>query len=321
MKENNAGFIIGAYPCAPSFHQQGEEQETLFWRTLADVPGIRGLEQPCLENLHPYGDEYLFKHTPDDWQIVVTAIMETMRRRGTNGGFGLASSDEAQRKSCVDYYRHIWEKINRTNDRFGKQKVIALELQAAPLVGETDVSSMAECFARSLAELQSWDWSCELVVEHCDAMTQPAARKGFLPLEEELKAITDRNVGMCINWARSAIEGRNTTLPLAHAKQCQQAGKLSALMFSGTAPHGEYGEWQDSHAPFAPFTGSEAGCIDSLLTVERARDMLKGISPASLSFIGIKLLEINPMASVEHRVAILKEGVAALRSALNSTLT
>ena len=35
----------------------------------------------------------VLRHTPGDWQIVVTAIMETMRRRG-NGGFGLASSDE-----------------------------------------------------------------------------------------------------------------------------------------------------------------------------------------------------------------------------------
>ncbi|HKN04329.1 MAG TPA: DUF4862 family protein [Buttiauxella sp.] len=316
MKENNTSFIIGAYPCAPSFHQQGEEQETQFWRKLADVPGIHGLEQPCLEDLHPFGDEYLFKHTPDEWQIVVTAIMETMRRRGTNSGFGLASSDEAQRKSCVDYYRHVWEKICRTNDRFGKQKVIALELQAAPLAGDASVSQRAERFAQSLTELQSWDWPCELIVEHCDAMTQPEARKGFLPIEQELKAIANRDVGMCINWARSAIEGRNTTLPLVHAKQCQQAGKLAALMFSGTARNGEYGEWQDSHAPFAPFTGSEAGCAESLLTVELAREMLKSVPPASLSFIGIKLLEINPTASVEHRVAILKDGITALRSAL-----
>jgi hypothetical protein len=45
------------------------------------------LEQPCLENLHPYGDEWLFRHTPGDWQIVVTAIPETMRRRAAATGF------------------------------------------------------------------------------------------------------------------------------------------------------------------------------------------------------------------------------------------
>lgn len=316
MKDNHADFIIGAYPCAPSFHQQGEEQETQFWRKLADVPGIRGIEQPYLADLHPYGDEYLFKHTPDDWQIVVTAIMETMRRRGANGGFGLASSDEEQRKSCVEYYRQVWERINRTNDRFGRQKVIALELQAAPLVGNASVAQAAESFAKSLAELQSWDWPCELVIEHCDAMSQPESRKGFLPLEQELNAVANSDVGLCINWARSAIEGRNARLPVEHVKQCQQAGKLAALMFSGTARNGAYGEWQDSHAPFAPFTGSEVGCAESLLTVESAREIFSLVPAASLSFIGIKLLEINPDAPVEHRVAILKDGITALRSAL-----
>ena len=54
----NTGFIIGAYPCAPSFHQKGEQEEYAFWRELSDTPNIRGLEQPCLENLHPFGDEW-----------------------------------------------------------------------------------------------------------------------------------------------------------------------------------------------------------------------------------------------------------------------
>lgn len=27
MSVNNAGYIIGAYPCAPSFHQKSEEEE------------------------------------------------------------------------------------------------------------------------------------------------------------------------------------------------------------------------------------------------------------------------------------------------------
>lgn len=127
----NTGFIIGAYPCAPSFHQQGEQEERAFWRALSDTPDIRGLEQPCLENLHPFGDEWLFRHTPGDWQMVVTAVMETMRRRGTHGAFGLASADEAQRKACVNFYRHLHQKIDAVNARF-PGKIIALEMQAAP---------------------------------------------------------------------------------------------------------------------------------------------------------------------------------------------
>lgn len=127
----NTGFIIGAYPCAPSFHQKGEQEEQTFWRELSDTPHIRGLEQPCLENLHPLGDVWLFRHTPGEWQIVVTAVMETMRRRGINAAFGLASADEAQRKACVDFYRNLHQKVNAVNARY-PGKVIALEMQAAP---------------------------------------------------------------------------------------------------------------------------------------------------------------------------------------------
>lgn len=35
MERNDAGYIIGAYPCAPSFHQKSEQEETEFWRLLA----------------------------------------------------------------------------------------------------------------------------------------------------------------------------------------------------------------------------------------------------------------------------------------------
>ena len=178
MNSNNTGYIIGAYPCAPSFHQKSEEEETEFWRQLSDTPDIRGLEQPCLEHLHPLGDEWLLRHTPGHWQIVVTAIMETMRRRGENGGFGLASSDETQRKACVEYYRHLQQKIAKINGTTAG-KVIALELHAAPLAGNANVAQATDAFARSLKEITRWDWSCELVLEHCDAMTGSAPRKGF----------------------------------------------------------------------------------------------------------------------------------------------
>ncbi len=30
----NTGFIIGAYPAHPSFHQKGEQEEHAFWREL-----------------------------------------------------------------------------------------------------------------------------------------------------------------------------------------------------------------------------------------------------------------------------------------------
>lgn len=308
MNENNAGYIIGAYPCAPSFHQKSEEEEREFWRQLADTPHIQGIEQPCLEHLHPYGDEWFFQNTPGEWQMVVTAVMETMRRRGGNGGFGLASADEEQRRECVAYYRHLHQKINTTNAAHNN-KIIALELQAAPQAGNANVAQATDAFARSVKEIASWDWSCELVLEHCDAMTQAAPCKGFLPLDSVLECLAGYNIGVCINWARSAIEGRSAAMPLAHLLAAKQAGKLSALMFSGTSAEGPYGEWQDLHAPFAPF------CAESLLTENHARELFNAAPLASLAFSGIKLLEINANADVEHRVAILRDGITALNAA------
>ncbi len=309
MKTNDAGYIIGAYPCAPSFHQKSEQEEKEFWRLLADTPHIRGLEQPCHENLHAYGDEWLFRHTPGEWQIVVTAIPETMRRRsGGNLAFGLASSDEEQRRACIEFHRHLLNKINAVNQRFAN-KVISLELQAAPLGGNADVAQATDAFARSIKELASWDWSCSLVLEHCDAMNKPAPRKGFLPLENVLDTLAGYNIDVCINWARSAIEGRNTTLPLEHTQAVKAAGKLGALMFSGTATEGPYGEWTDLHTPFAPF------CPESLLTVESAKELFNVADTAKLQFAGIKLLEIDANADANHRIAILRDGITALNKA------
>lgn len=306
--KNNTGYIIGAYPCAPSFHQKSEDEEKAFWRQLADTPDIRGLEQPCLEHLHPLGDEWLLHHTPADWQIVVTAIMETMRRRGSNDGFGLASSDEEQRKACVAYYRHLYQKINTINAA-NAGKIVALELHAAPCASNPNVTQATDAFARSLKEVASWDWSCDLVLEHCDAMTGPAPRKGFLPLDNVLETLAGYEISVGINWARSAIEGQDTTLPLAHTRQASQAGKLGALMFSGTTQHGEYGEWQDLHAPFSPF------CAESLMTHTHVRELLACTDSKPLQFLGIKLLEINPDADVNHRIAILRDGITALNKA------
>ena len=208
----------------------------------------------------------------------------------------------------MEYYRHLQQKIAKINGKTAG-KVIALELHAAPLAGNANVDQATDAFARSLKEITRWDWSCELVLEHCDAMTGSAPRKGFLPLENVLEAIADYDISICINWARSAIEGRNTVLPLTHTQQAKRAGKLGALMFSGTTQTGEYGEWQDLHAPFAPF------CPQSLMTTDHARELFACAGADPLQFSGIKLLEITASANVDHRIAILRDGISALKQA------
>ena len=231
-----------------------------------------------------------------------------MRRRCSNGGFGLASADEDQRRESIVFYRHLLEKINAVNTRF-PGKVIALEMQAAPQKDNASVEQATEAFARSINEISAWDWSCDLVLEHCDAMTGSAPRKGFLPLEQILDVLRGTDITVCINWARSAIEGRSTDVPLQHVQAALKADKLSALMFSGTTATGEYGDWQDLHAPFSSF------CPESLMTTEHAAELFTAARAATLKFSGIKLLEINANADVSHRIAILRDGISALNKA------
>ncbi|MFX4314048.1 DUF4862 family protein, partial [Enterobacter sp. 63] len=194
------------------------------------------------------------------------------------------------------------------NTRF-PGKVIALEMQAAPQAGNASVEQATDAFARSVREIAGWNWSCDLVLEHCDAMNGCAPRKGFLPLEQVLDVVKDTDISVCINWARSAIEGRNTTRPAEHVQTALKAGKLGALMFSGTTATGEYGNWQDLHAPFSSF------CAESLMTTEHVKTLFTAASAATLTFSGIKLLEINANANVDHRIAILRDGISAMNKA------
>ena len=83
-------------------------------------------------------------------------------------------------------------------------------------------------------------------------------------------------------------------------------------MFSGTTIRGEYGEWQDLHAPFSSY------CADSLMTTEHAKALFTAASAATLKFSGIKLLEINANADISHRIAILRDGISQMKKQRNN---
>lgn len=147
------------------------------------------------------------------------------------------------------------------------------------------------------------------MLEHCDAMTGIAPRKGFLPLDNVLEVIAGYDICVCINWARSTIEGaesRHGAGPHAAGQTGWKTGRADVLRYHAC---GEYGEWQDLHAPFAPF------CPQSLMTTDHARELFACAEAEPLQFAGIKLLEINANADVNHRVAILRDGIAALNKA------
>ena len=76
----------------------------------------------------------------------------------------LASADEEQRKACVEYYRHLQQKIAAVNARF-PGKVIALEMQA-PQAGKGSVEQATEAFARSIRDITRWEWDRDLVLSN-----------------------------------------------------------------------------------------------------------------------------------------------------------
>jgi hypothetical protein len=310
------GVIVGAYPSAPSFHQKGEAQEIEFFKTLAANEKIRGLEQPFHQTLHPYGTEFLLKNTPAEWQIAVTAISETMRIRKDNPAFGLASTDEEGRQACLAYYRSMFEAISDINAQYSHQKVIALQIHGAPDKRNASVEEATAAFYQSMTTITSWDWSCPLIIEHCDSMTGISPRKAFLPLAQEIDVAKEFDMTICLNWARSVLETKTADNALHHAKVASNAGVLGAVMFSGTAPSGPYGEWDDLHAPFAPFDGCQIQCPESLMTQAHAADIFAAIQPEKLLYLGTKLLEADPSASIEHRASIINDGVLAIQKSL-----
>jgi hypothetical protein len=122
--------ILSAHtPVRPRFTKKRTGREE-FWRLLADTPHIRGLDSRAMKSAS-FGDEWLFRHAGRVADCGHRHPGNHASSRGGNG-FGLASSDEEQRRACVEFHRHLHNKINAVNQRFAN-KVISLELQAAPL--------------------------------------------------------------------------------------------------------------------------------------------------------------------------------------------
>src|SRR5262249_52879340 len=153
----------------------------------------------------------------------------------------------------------------------------------------------------SLREIRGWDWhGAKLAIEHCDAyVTGQPPQKGFLTVREELDALkathdTRTPAGLVLNWGRSAIEGRSAATALAHAREAEASGLLVGLMFSGAcAQDAVYGDWQDTHAPFAPAFGIRHAAEHSELTAERAIEWLRAAGPG-LDILGFKIQPLPP---------------------------
>ena len=273
--------VVSAYPLSPAFANWDPAVEDEVLSGLADLPGIAALEVPWIDGIHPHDSEWFLANVPDV-ALALTPLPFVMRQLATPG-YGIASRDDDGRRAAIADLRRVAVDVAQIGEN-SSAHVAVVELHTAPR-GVAD----ADALARSLAELGELDWSgARLVIEHCDAhVPGQAPEKGFLSLHDEISAVrsSGADVGLWMNWGRSAIELRDPDAVAAQIATAADSGLLDALVLSGASERpGPYsGPWIDAHHPFASIDpGSQ-----SLLTDDRVRAAVRAAGDAPL--LGIKV--------------------------------
>lgn len=313
-------YMIGAYATAPSTQLWDKELETIYYQELKSQYKIIGLEHPFVGRLHPFDDEWFLKNIDCNWQFIFTSIPGVMGQLARDPHFGIASTNEAGRQSALAFYQKAQQAIVKLNSYLKKEAVSHVKIHTAPKI-TTHTQSSIQALITSLETMQSWNWyGAKLVIEHCDAyIPGQEAEKGFMRLEDEIKAVKQVNsklnsdIGISINWGRSAIEARNTNGPLQHIKQAYLNGVLKGIIFSGTSDvDGPYGQWKDTHMPPAQALFLPCYAENSLLTMEQMKKSIQQCDYQQLDYIGAKISLSPNEASVAQRIAYIKSITALL---------
>lgn len=302
-------LIVGAYATAPSTLGWNKAEETSYYHALREHPLVGGIEHPFTGSLHPHDELWFAQNVANNWQVVFTTIPGVMAKLGQKPLFGIASTDELGRHEALAFYQSARQAICKLNAHKGNQVVTHIQIHSAPVNSANKASKQA--LIDSLTELSTWDWDgAQLVVEHCDALNVGhIPQKGFLPLADEISAISqvnqhqNANIGISINWGRSAIEGFSVNTPIEHIKMAKEAGLLTGLIFSGTCddPNSPYGAWQDAHVPPAFDSSIEHFAPESLMSAQQISRSVQAASN-NLGFIGGKISVQPNKLTVEQRV-------------------
>lgn len=308
------GYFLGAYAASANVSGWDAQLEADYYRGLAGLTEVRGLEHPFLGQLHQHDDAWFLQHLAPHWDYVFTTIPGVMNALATEPSFGLASTDPAGRQAALDFMQAARQAILQLNQHLGRQAVKAIMLHTAP--ARDKVAGSAACFMASMQQLLSWDWQgAQLLVEHCDAYLPPQLpSKGFLSLSDELAVLSQLKqqgaapVGVVINWGRSVFEGRDPAAAIAHIQAAKDAGLLAGLMFSGVSGEDSaYGAWRDSHQPIRNTQAPELGSVCSWLTEQQVGAALMAASPVEhLTVLGLKIGVRPVTATVAERLTLLQ---------------
>ncbi len=322
------GFIVGAYTSSPNLFDWNKSREKNFFAKFNEIDNVRGLEIPFWGNsLHPNDDSYFLSLLKPEWEYVITCVPATMKRLELEQQFGLASLVEDSRKKAIENVNLARLATGKLVNHFGRNCVIAVELTSSPKTTPELIQSDVEKLYESLKEICGWDWyGAKIVIEHCDAYSEQnkIPQKGFLSLEDEIQVITKINeeqntqLGLTVNWGRSAIEGRSVKEPEIHVRKASKFRVLSGIMFSGVSDKADslYGVWKDLHAP--PPKGFDIKNFEetSLMSFRNIQRTLKACDKNKIDYIGLKLLPLPYELSISKRININKDAIKLIKKAI-----
>ncbi|MFN0117991.1 MAG: DUF4862 family protein [Elusimicrobiota bacterium] len=319
-------YYVGAYAASPCLNQWDPKLEREFYLGIRDFSLIQGLEHPFYgEGLHRFDEKLFLESINPNWNFVFTCIPGTIGNLKQNPHFGLASDSEEGRKAAVKYTKKALDALHRLNQFLRRKAVVAVQLHSAPSMTKPHVKASVESFQKSLFEITSWNWEgAELIIEHCDAFNSSVPPvKGFMSLEDEMKTILNHSellgkVSLGLNWGRSAIEGRNTILPLEHIKAVAVQNLLKGYIFSGaTAQDENFGQWDDSHAPFLNEEYTKKALLShSLLSKSELGKSLNLLPLEKLTYLGFKMQFLPGSLSVLERI----EGIQSCLDLLDQSM-
>ncbi len=318
-------YIIGAYATAPSTVTWDKDLESQYYQQLKASDNIQGLEHPFVGKLHPFDDDWFLANIDNNWQFIFTSIPGVMANLANDPHFGIASTDEDGRQAALEFYQQARQAILKLNQHIGRQSVSYIKIHTAPKIS-TQISSSTLALKTSLKTMQSWDWyGAKLIIEHCDAhIPEQPAEKGFLNLADEIASVLSVNnelnsdIGISINWGRSAIETRSAKGPIEHIKMASQSKLLKGIIFSGASGEDTpYGQWRDSHMPPAKAFNIPHFANGSLLTIEQIERSLQQCNCDELAFIGAKISLSPNKATVLERISYIKSLLTLIEKAVN----
>jgi hypothetical protein len=255
-------LFVSAYAASPAFSRWDPSLEAELLPALCELPGVVGLEIPWLGSIHPHDPAWFLRQVPPGARLALTPLPWVMRRAAELPSYGIASTDAGGRAAALDDLRRLHRDARRIEGE-SPATVALVALHTAPRGGGD-----AGTLAASLDEIGSWDWGgASLVIEHCDAVRPGQAfEKGFLALADELAVleVAAPDIGLWMNWGRSAIELRDPDAVTRQIAEAAASGRLAGLTFSGAAAEdGPYGAaWVDTHPPLLSTDPASASLLD-----------------------------------------------------------